>query len=320
MYAKIAAVDHAVPDGVQTADELAPLIGQTANWIRKHAGVERRYVSRDHDDPAKLVAKIARPMVERFGAPDLVIHAGAMPRQLLPDTSIFIMRELGLSGVPGFAINAACLSFLVAMRNATALIERGFHERVLICTSEFGSHARNFDEPESAALIGDGAAAMMLTASEKRTGITHYAMESWPKTADFAEFRGGGFVRAPNNPSTQKCDNQFHMSGKKLLRFVAPKLSRFLRTFLTDSSIGWEDIDLLIPHQTSASGMQLLRRLNIPEEKIVDILADYGNCVAASIPMALSIGEKQHRIKTGDNVLLLGTASGLSIGAALIQW
>ena len=66
--------------------------------------------------------------------------------------------------------------------------------------------------------------------------------------------------------------------------------------------------------------MQLLRRQGIPEEKLVDILSGYGNCVAASIPMALSIAHKQGRIQSGDNVLLLGTASGLSIGAALVRW
>ncbi len=66
--------------------------------------------------------------------------------------------------------------------------------------------------------------------------------------------------------------------------------------------------------------MKLLQRLGIPKEKTVDILADYGNCVAASIPMALSIAAKEGRIQSGDRILLLGTASGLSIGAALIQW
>jgi len=320
MYARIVAIDHAVPSHVQTAAELSPFIGQSAEWIREQAGVARRYVSQTTDDPAKLVATIAKPIVEKWGMPDLVIHAGAMPRQLLPDTSVFVMRELGLSGVPGFAINAACLSFLVAMQTATSLIANGVNRRVLICTAEFGTHARNFNQPEAAALIGDGAAAMMLEVSDQQFGIMHYAMETWPEAAELGEFRGGGFVRSPNNPVTTESDNQFHMEGKKLLRFVAPKLARFLQRFLKDCQLEWDDIDLLVPHQTSASGMQLLGRLGIPQTRIVDILSDYGNCVAASIPMALSVANQQGRIKKGSNVLLLGTASGLSIGAALIRW
>ncbi len=320
MNAKIIALGHTAPSQVQTAEELAPLIDRTPEWIREHAGVARRHVSQVTDDPAALVASVAKPMIEQHGQPDLVIHAGAMPRQLLPDTSVFIMRELGISGVPGFAINAACLSFLVAMQSATSFIASGANQRVLICTSEFGTHARNFEQPEAAALIGDGAAAMMLEASDETRGIIHYAMETWPEAAEMAEFRGGGFVRSPNNPITTEADNQFSMNGKKLLRFVAPKLARFLRRFLRECQLDWNDIDLLVPHQTSASGMQLLSKVGMPQDKIVDILSDYGNCVAASIPMALSIAHQEGRIKRGDNILLLGTASGLSIGAALVRW
>jgi 3-oxoacyl-[acyl-carrier-protein] synthase-3 len=173
MYAQIVAINHAVPNGIQTAEKLSPLIGRSAAWIREHAGVDRRFTSQVSDDPAKLVASIAKPIIEQWGQPDLVIHAGSMPRQLMPDTSVFVMRELGLSGVPGFTLNAACLSFLVAMRTATSFIADGMHRRVLICTSEFGTHARNFNQAESAALIGDGAAAMMLVATEQPVGICH---------------------------------------------------------------------------------------------------------------------------------------------------
>lgn len=320
MNAEIVSLDHAVPSHCQTSEQLAPLIDRSADWIRENAGVEQRFTSSADDDPAELAASIAKPMIDQWGAPDLVIHGGSMPRQLLPDTSVFVMRELGLTGVPGFSVNAGCLSFLVAMRLATSLIQSGANQRVLICTSEFGTHARNFDQPEAAAIIGDGAAAMMLCASEKEVGIRNFAMESWPDAAELAEFRGGGFVRQPLNPETTDSDNRFHMEGKALLRFVAPKLARFVRRFLRDCEMEMDDVDLLVPHQASGAGMKLLRRLGIPEDKTVDILSQYGNCVAASIPMALSIAHQEGRIQSGDRVLLLGTASGLSIGAALIQW
>lgn len=320
MNAKIVDVNHAVPLHCQTSEELAPLIGCDVQWILENAGVKQRYKSHADDDPAKLAGSIAQPMVEQFGKPDLVIHGGTMPRQLLPDTSMFVMREIGLEGVPGFSINAGCLSFMVAMRLATSLIANGAHQRILICTSEFGTHARNFEQPEAAAIIGDGAAVMMLEATKDEVGIRHFDMESWPEAAELAEFRGGGFVKQPLSPKTTESDNKFHMEGKALLRFVAPKLARFVRRFLRDCNLKISDIDLLVPHQASGAGMKLLQRLGIPKEKTVDILADYGNCVAASIPMALSIAAKEGRIQSGDRILLLGTASGLSIGAALIQW
>ena len=144
----IIAINHGVPQTVQTAEDLAPLIGKSAEWIRQSAGVLKRHVSLVEDDPAALVASIARPMVERHGAPDLIIHAGAMERQLLPDMSVFIARELELDGVPGFTVNATCLSFVVALQAATSLMRDGTYDPILICSWEFGTRGRNFREPE----------------------------------------------------------------------------------------------------------------------------------------------------------------------------
>ena len=66
--------------------------------------------------------------------------------------------------------------------------------------------------------------------------------------------------------------------------------------------------------------MQIVEKLGFSREKTVNVLSDYGNCVAASIPLALSIANQTGRINTGDKVLLLGTAAGMSIGAGLLQW
>lgn len=319
MFAEIVALDFAVPPDIQTAKQLSPLIGRSAQWIETNAGVTCRHCcSGSDDDPAKFVAEIARPMLVRYGEPDLIIHSGAMTRQLIPDTSVFVARELGLSGVPAFTVNATCLSFLVAFQTASALMEAGYHQRVLICTAEFGTPGRNFEEPESAALIGDAAAAMLLEARGSSRGIQHFAMATWPEGAELAEVRGGGVFCPPHKATA--ADNLFHMQGENLLRFVLPRLTRFLKRFCQDAAIELSDIDLVVPHQASAAGLKMLERLGIPERKIVNIMAEYGNCGAASIPMALAIAEKQSRIQRGDRVLLLGTAAGVSVGAALLQW
>ena len=109
MRVGIRAIDHAVPASVQTAEQLAPLIGKSAEWISENAGVSCRHISQVNEDPAQLVATIAQPMIEQWGQPDLLIHAAAMTRQMLPEMSVFIGRELGLAGVPSFTINASCL-------------------------------------------------------------------------------------------------------------------------------------------------------------------------------------------------------------------
>ena len=58
--------------------------------------------------------------------------------------------------------------------------------------------------------------------------------------------------------------------------------------------------------------MEAFVKLGFPREKIVNIVADFGNCVAASIPMTLAIANEQGRLKRGDRVLIGGTGAGLS--------
>ena len=59
---------------------------------------------------------------------------------------------------------------------------------------------------------------------------------------------------------------------------------------------------------------------NFAKEKVINIVGKYGNCVAASLPMALTIAIQEKRVKRGDIVLLIGTGAGLSAACALIRY
>jgi 3-oxoacyl-[acyl-carrier-protein] synthase III len=76
----------------------------------------------------------------------------------------------------------------------------------------------------------------------------------------------------------------------------------------------------VVPHQASGPGLALLPRLGFAAERIVNIVGEYGNCVAASIPMALAHLAANGRVRRGDRVLLVGTGAGLSVAGALVRW
>ena len=76
-----------------------------------------------------------------------------------------------------------------------------------------------------------------------------------------------------------------------------------------------DDLKLIIPHQASGAGMELVRRkLNIDKSKYMDILAKHGNMIAASIQLALHYAIEEGRINSGDKVRLRGTSAGMGIG------
>ena len=317
---RIAAITMAVPPRVQTAQELAPLIGRTAEWIEQHTGVLRRRIADDGVSPAELAAVAAKQAIEIAGPPDLILYAGALTQQLVPDTSAFVQRELNLDGVPCFTINQTCLSFIAALQVANGLLKSGSYRRILICCGELGTRGRSFEEAESAALLGDGAAAAIVEMrDDSESDLLHCSLQTWSSGIDLCSVRAGNHP-PPRPDMSHDALFCFHMQGPQLYRFVRPRLKLFLNDFLQRSGCDASQVQLVVPHQASGPGLRLLEQVGFPTDRVVNIIADYGNCVAASIPMALAIADREGRIARGDHVLLLGTAAGVSIGAALLRW
>ena len=317
---RITAVKMAVPPRMQTADELASLIHRSEDWILQHTGVAYRRVADDDVSPAQLAAVAAREAIEVAGTPDLILYAGALTQQLVPDTSAFVQRELGLDGVPSFTVNQTCLSFIAALQVANGLLRVGSYKRILICAAELATRGRSFHEPESAALLGDGAAAAMVEySSENDSDLISCSLETWAEGIELCSVRAGNHP-PPRPDMSHDALFCFHMLGPQLYRFVRPRLRRFLTNFLAKAGSSTDQVQLIVPHQASGPGLRLLEQSGFSTDRIVNVVGDYGNCVAASIPMALAVAVEEGRISRGDQVLLVGTAAGVSLGAALLRW
>ena len=308
------------PERVETAEELAPRVGRSADWIRDQAGVAERRVA--DESMASMGAKAAREALGAGPPPDLILNASLTPVQLIPDSSVFIQQALGLSGIPSFSIHATCLSFLVALHQAVALLAAGSYRRILIVSAEQGTVCRDFDNPESAVLIGDGAAAVVVERGTEgeRSAWLGWEMATWPEGAALAELRGCGTRRHPNDPATRPADNLFTMRGAGLYRLALRGTRQVTRALLERSGLTPADVDLVVPHQPSGPALALLPHLGFDADRVIDIVGSYGNCIAASLPMALAHAHAAGRLRRGDTVLLLGTGAGLSVAGALVRW
>lgn len=314
MRVSVTATGWYTPGEVQTAEALAPAVGRSPDWIRSRTGVERRVVS---DVPmAEMAAEAARRALAGGPPPDLILNCSLTPVQLLPDSSVFVQRALGTQGIPSFSVHASCLSFLVGLHTAAHFAAAGTYRRVLLVSAEKGTGFRNFDEPESAVLIGDGAAAAVLEPGDGE--LLGFGMTTWPEGAGYAEFRGAG-TRSPPGVGPAD-DNLFTMRGPRVYRLAYAKLHELMFGLLDRHRTPLSELDLVIPHQMSKPGLDALRRVGVRDDQLVDIVADFGNCIAASIPMALASAAEQGRLRRGGKVLLVGTGAGVSVAAALLRW
>jgi 3-oxoacyl-[acyl-carrier-protein] synthase-3 len=317
---KVASAAFYAPPRVETAAELGPRIGRSEDWIVTRTGVRERRIA---EEPTEVMgARAARAALRSGPPPDLILNASASPRQLIPDTSVYIQDELGFDGIPSYSIHASCLSFLVALHNAATLVAAGVYRRVLVVSAERGSSNRNLTEPESAALVGDGAAAAVLepTPEGEASALVGWRMSTWPKGAGLTEVRGYGARRDPRDPQTRPEDYLFSMDGPGVFKMARRRVVGLVQALLADHGLGVGEVDWVVPHQASGPGLELLPRMGFAVERIVNIIGQYGNCIAASVPMALAHLAADGRVRRGDRVLLIGTGAGLSVAGALLRW
>lgn len=300
---KIARVAHYLPPRVETAAELAPRIGRSERWILDRTGVAERRIA---DEPVDALAARA---VEALGVDraDLLLYASATPHRLIPDTAPFVLARLGWAGTAAWSVHATCLSFFAALRAARS--EAG---RVVIVSAERASEARDFGQPESAALLGDGAAAVLLEPSETPS-ILASRWETYPEARELATLQGLGV-------DFRSADARFHMNGPRLYRLVRTVARPFLDALFAAANVRPDEIACVIPHQASAPAVRAWELYGFPRDRIVDVVGRVGNTVAASVPMALSMAVAEGRVRRGDLVLLVGTGAGLSIAGTILRY
>lgn len=320
----------ALPKGVVASTELDRRYGKPDGWFERRTGVRSRSVcgSEKASDLATAAARVALTAA-RLGPQDLdaVISATAVPEQPIPAMAPLVQANLGLgkTGTPAFDVNATCLSFLTAFDLAAAWIEAGRARRILIVSSEVASRALPWDDdPETAAMFGDGAAAAIIGKAEagSGSGLAAVAMRTYSDGYRDCELAAGGTrfdFRAERGLFESHAT--FRMNGPAVYRLSAEVVPPFIHGLL--KSAGWtiKDIDCVVPHQASRLGLDhMVRRLGLAEGKVIDILASHANQIASSLPSALHEAVSTGRLKRGDKLLMAGTSAGLSVGGVALVY
>lgn len=321
MKVKITGTGLYLPPKVETSKEISTLIGKSEEWIIRKSGVKERRVS--EIDVDEMGAHAGREALGNGSLPDLIINASGVPKQTIPDTSTFFQKAMGLKGIPSFSIHCTCLSFITAFHTASSLIQTKSYKKILIISSDRGTRGRNFNEAESASLLGDGAAAIILESGtpSDSSKLMHFEMRTWPAGAHLTEVRGGGTNKHPQDPETLVSDNLFTMDGPGIYKIARKAVYKLMLNTLKSTNLTKEDLDLVIPHQASGKAVEAyIETGGFKREKVVNIVSKFGNCVAASVPMALVKSIKEKKIRRKDKILLIGTGAGLSAACALLSY
>ncbi len=306
--------------------ELDARLGHAPGTVQSRTGVARR----GHEpsrNAAEVSAEAALAALSAAGIAmddiDAVICANASSDQAMPCNAALLHRELGLTRIPAFDVNASCIGFLMGLDLIAGLFATGRYRRVLLTSCDLASRALDPNDLDTFGLFGDGAAAAVLEAGDDDNGPTLLAarFETWSESAHACEIPGGGSRFSPMQYDGDYRDiSTFRMDGKRLYRAAAEQFDRFVGELLDDAGLALTDIDRVVPHQASQLGMQhIFKRLGVPRACVEDIFAAHGNQVSASLPTALHHALSSGRLASGDNALLIGTAAGVTLGGAVLR-
>lgn len=321
---RIAGTGSFVPDGRLLSTEIDRDIGRRPGFIESLTSVESRPVASEIDQIGMAVAASRLALQAAAASPDqidLVLFGAAVPYQSIPATAPLVQRELGVpSGrAAAFDINATCLSFLAATDLAASLLASGQYRKALVVSSEIASRALPWkNAPLTAALFGDGAGAAVLEPCAPDDGacIAASLMETYPEGFDACRLGAGGTrYDYHRDPDGFAANSLFEMDGKALYRLTFSVFEGFLDRLLERAGWNRSDVDIVLPHQASASALNhLVERCGFAPSKVVNIIATHGNQIAASLASVLDLAMRNQSLKPGTKALMIGTSAGLSLG------
>lgn len=297
-------------------------------WSEKYSGVKNRHHV-TFESNAYMGARAIESALEKSNLKlseiDLIISAGATFDYPLPNQSSVTKSELKDAlnhHIPTIDIDTTCLSFISSFEIVSKIMDKHQYRNVIIVSSEIASNGLNPNKAETLTLFGDAAAAVILTFQEDgESFFVKGEMKTYSEGVFHTLIKGGGnryFFK--DNPYNEDMYS-FNMDGTKLLKLARKEMRIFLNDFFEDLDYSLNDVDIVIPHQTSKIGHLLLKKiLGIDEYKVMSNLKNYGNCISASIPLLLHQSIKNQKIKRGDLCLMIGTSAGFSIGASLFRY
>jgi 3-oxoacyl-[acyl-carrier-protein] synthase-3 len=320
--AVVQGVGHYLPERIVPNSEFEKTLDTSDEWIRARSGIEERRFAAEDETTSDLAAFAAKAALENAGLSaddiDAVIVATSTPDLTFPSVATMVQDKLGMTRGFGFDVQAVCAGFVFALTNANALILSGQAQRVLVIGAETFSRIMDWEDRATCVLFGDGAGALVLGAEEGTGAVSDRGVLSSDLNSD-GRYRDMLYV--DGGVSTSGTSGKLRMQGNQLFRQAVEKLTSTATKALEKIGLSDDDIDWIVPHQANIRIIQgTAKKLGISMDHVVVTVHKHGNTSAASIPLALSVGAAEGKIKPGDLLVTEAIGGGLAWGSVVIRW
>ena len=329
MNKKIAAVltgvGSEVPETIITNQDLASLVDTSDEWIQTRTGIQARRKANPEQAASDVAVTAAEKALSAAGLSpeelDAIIVATSTPDMIFPSTACVIQKKLNALNAFAYDLSAACTGFLFALSNGSLYVESGLCRHVLVIGVDLMTRLTDFQDRNTCVLFGDGAGAVVLSASQSSEGLLGTRLGSDGRYGDILQVPAGG-SRMPLTAETLPLRKHYiQMNGSEVFKMAVRAMEQASLDLLRETGTPLGNVDWLVPHQANKRIIETLgKRLNMPAERVFMNLQRYGNMSAASIPVALDEAWRRGLIVPDQLVLMLAFGGGLTWGASLLRW
>lgn len=319
----IAGTGSYVPEYKMTNEDMAKLVETSDDWIASRTGIRERRISTG-ENTSDLAYKAAFRALQKAEIEvkdiDLIICATITPDSFMPSVSCMVQERLGATRAAAFDLTAACSGLIYGMACAASFIETGMYQNILVIGAETLSKTLDWTDRSTCVLFGDGAGAVVLSASDTGKGVSSIHLVSDGSKQDYLCLPALP-LRNPMIPEKEEIPRAITMKGQEVFKFAVRSITEHIRTVLKKADITENEIKYIVTHQANCRIIEQAAKLaKIPIERFYMNLDLYGNTSAASIGIALDEMVQKGMLTTGDKLILVGFGGGMTSGAILVEW
>jgi 3-oxoacyl-[acyl-carrier-protein] synthase-3 len=320
-YAAITGWGKCMPPAVLSNADLASLMETDDAWITSRTGIRERRVSHVTGIELSHVAAARALACAGLDAKDvdLILYGSCSNDETVPNSASGVQYRLGALHAASMDINTACTSFMYALSTATAMIRTGVVRNAVVIGVELISQFMDWSNRGVAVLFGDGAAAVVLEATERKEGLIGEKLGCSADVRDILRVRGMGTTYA--HRGVMLGDTSWNFDGQEIFKRAVMAMAQASQEVLAKTGHAIGEIDLVIPHQANLRIIEsVAKRVGAPMERVYVTVQRYGNMSSATVPVALVEALEEGRVEPHSLILMPAFGAGLTWSSHLVRW
>lgn len=320
-FAAITGWGDGLPPAILSNDDLSTFLDTSDEWITTRTGMKERRIS--HVSAVEMATLASARALACAGLDpadvDLIVYGGCSNEETVPNSASGVQVALGATRAAAMDVNTACTSFIYGLSAATAMIQNGTIRNAVVIGVELISRYIDWSNRNVAVLFGDGAAAVVVQATDREEGVVGSVLGCDAEARQVLRVRGIGCGYAGLGITLG--DTIWDFDGQAIFKRAVKGMTDACERVMRQAGVTGDQIDLVIPHQANLRIIEAVAKYaGVPMDRVIVTVHKYGNMSAATVPVSLVDALQHGRVRPGSLLLMPGFGGGLTYGALLVRW